>query len=345
MANGSTLDISIGSVLKIGMVVLAFYVLYLIKDILALVFFALIISILFDPAIDFLQKYKVPRALGTAFLYLSFFILVGGFFYSTANSFFSEIDSFSQMIQGYFQQAYPFLKDLKLDQFQNFEVFRQYLQNWAVTASSNIPSAAATLFGGFFSMITIFTISIFLSVEEKSTEKFIYLVSPRGYEDYICNLFSNVKAKVAAWFGSRVIGCIFVGILTFIMLWAFHLEGALTLALFAAVTNIIPIAGPLIAGAAMGMFALIESQPIEVVLILAGFTLIQQIEGNILTPLITKKMVGMPPVLVIVSLLVGARLWGTLGAILVIPMAGIIYESLREFLLKRKEDRIAGQSQ
>jgi len=338
MANGNTLDISLGSVLKIGLIVLAFYILYIIKDILALVFFAFIISVLFDPAIDFLQKYRVPRVLGTAFIYLSFFILVGGFFYLTANSFFSEIDNFAQMLQGYFQQAYPFLKDLKLDQFQNFEVFRQYLQNWAVTASSNIPSAAATLFGGFFSMITIFTISIFLSVDERSTEKFIYLISPKEYENYICNLFSNVKSKVSAWFGSRVIGCVFVGILTFVMLWAFHLEGALTLALFAAVTNIIPIAGPLIAGIAMGIFALIESQPIQAVLILVGFILIQQVEGNILTPLLTKKMVGIPPVLVIVSLLIGARLWGTLGAILVIPMAGILYEILREFLMKKKED-------
>jgi predicted PurR-regulated permease PerM len=164
------------------------------------------------------------------------------------------------------------------------------------------------------------------------------LISPKEYENYICNLFSNVKSKVSAWFGSRVIGCVFVGILTFVMLWAFHLEGALTLALFAAVTNIIPIAGPLIAGIAMGIFALIESQPIQAVLILVGFILIQQVEGNILTPLLTKKMVGIPPVLVIVSLLIGARLWGTLGAILVIPMAGILYEILREFLMKKKED-------
>jgi len=338
MANGNTLDISLGSILKIGLAVLAFYTLYLIKDILALVFFAFIISILFDPAIDLLQKYKVPRVLGTVFIYLSFFILVGGFFYLTANSFFSEIDSFSQLLQGYFQQAYPFLKDFNLEQFQNFEVFRQYLQDWAITASSNIPSAAATLFGGFFSMVTIFTISIFLSVEEKSVQKFIYLVSPKEYENYIYNLFSNVETKVAGWFGSRVFGCVFVGILTFIMLWSFHLDGALTLALFAAVSNIVPIAGPIIAGLFMGIFALIELQPVQAALILIGFVLIQQVEGNILTPLLTKKMVGIPPVLVVISLLIGARLWGALGAILVIPMAGIFYEFLKEFLQKRKED-------
>jgi len=71
---------------------------------------------------------------------------------------------------------------------------------------------------------------------------------------------------------------------------------------------------------------------------LFAFVLIQQIEGNILTPILTKKFIDLPPVLVLISLAIGGKLWGILGAILAIPLAGIIYEFLKDFLEKRKAE-------
>ena len=72
---------------------------------------------------------------------------------------------------------------------------------------------------------------------------------------------------------------------------------------------------------------------------LAAFIVIQQIEGNILTPVLTKKFIGLPPALVIVSLLVGGKLWGIMGAILAIPLAGIFFEFIGDFLRRRKEEK------
>jgi predicted PurR-regulated permease PerM len=68
--------------------------------------------------------------------------------------------------------------------------------------------------------------------------------------------------------------------------------------------------------------------------------LIQQIDANILTPILTKRFVGLPPALVLVSVLVGAQLWGVMGAILAIPMTGIVFEFLKDFLSKKKEGNI-----
>ena len=338
MADEKTLDISWGSILKIGLALVFFYILFLIQDILTLVIFSLIISVLFNPAIDFLQKRKVPRAIGTAFVYLLFFSLVSGFIYLTANTFSKELTNFSQLLPVYFEKAAPFLKDFNIDQLQSFEVFNKYLQGRLLTASTNIFSAASTFFGGIFTMVTIFTIAIFLSLEEKSIQKFLFLISPKKYEEYIYSLFSNVENKVAGWFGSRVLSCVFVGFFTYLLLEVFAIKYSLTLALFAAVGNIIPIAGPMVAGLFIGFFTLLDPGLKAAILVLIAFVLIHQIEGNVLTPLLTKKMIGIPPVLVIISLLIGARLWGMMGAILVIPMAGILYEFLREFLQKKKEE-------
>jgi len=67
------------------------------------------------------------------------------------------------------------------------------------------------------------------------------------------------------------------------------------------------------------------------------FILIQQIENNVLSPILMKKFVGLPPVLVLLSLVVGAKLWGALGAVLAVPLFGIIFEFLKEFLEKRRD--------
>ncbi|MDD4624744.1 MAG: AI-2E family transporter [Candidatus Paceibacterota bacterium] len=340
MANGNSLDISWGSLLKIGLALIFFYVIFLTQDILTLFIFSLIISVLFNPVIDFLQKRKIPRPAGTALVYLIFFLLVGGFVYFTADILSKELTNFSQLLPVYFEKAAPFLKDFNINQFQSFEVFNKYLQGILLAASSNIFSAASTFFGGIFTMFAIFTIAIFLSLEEKPVQKFLFLASPKKYEEYVCSRFSRIEAKVAGWFGSRVLSCVFVGILTYLLLESFAIKYSFTLSLIAAVTNIIPIAGPMVAGLFIGFFALLDPGLNAAILILIAFILIQQVEGNILTPMLTKKMVGIPPVVVIISLLVGARLWGIMGAILVIPMAGILYEFLKDFLQKKKEETI-----
>jgi predicted PurR-regulated permease PerM len=68
-----------------------------------------------------------------------------------------------------------------------------------------------------------------------------------------------------------------------------------------------------------------------------GVLIIHQVEGNIITPMLTKKFMEFPASLVLISLLVGQQLWGIMGAILAIPLFGIVYDFIREILKKRKD--------
>ena len=76
----------------------------------------------------------------------------------------------------------------------------------------------------------------------------------------------------------------------------------------------------------------------KAVFVSLAFVLIQQIEGNSLTPLRSRKLIGLSPVVVLIALAIGGELWGMVGAILAIPIAGILFEFLRDFLKKRKEE-------
>lgn len=336
MNNENLLDISWGTILKIGIAFLVFYILYLIRDILIWLIFALIISILFNSPIDFLQKRKVPRIIATLFIYITIFGILGFLICFSASPFISEIQKFSQFFSQYFEKLAPPLRGLGIEAFESFEIFTKSFQEWLVRASASIFSAISTIFGGIFSTLTIFTLALFLSLEEGGAEKTINIFISKERQAYILNLWKSCQQKVAGWFGARILACIFVGLCTYLALYLFKIDYPFALAIFSGVTNIIPIVGPIIAGLIMAILAAFDSLT-KAFLVLVVFTLIQQIEGNILTPILTKKFIGLPPVLVLISLMIGGKLWGILGAILAIPLAGIIYEFLRDFLKKRQE--------
>jgi len=336
MNDNRILDISWGTILKISLAFISFYILYLIRDILVWLIFALIVSVLFNPAIDFLYRRRLPRVLAIIFVYVAIFGILGLVIYWIAPIFVSEVQCFSQFFSQYFEKIAPPLKGLGMEAFESMESFTATFQGWLTKASASIFSAIAAIFGGIFSTITIFTIAIFLSLEEKGVEKAIALITPKKYEASVLTLWEKSQQKVAGWFGARILCCVFVGLASFFTLKLFNVNYAVSLGLFAGVMDIIPILGPLFAGIIITVFAALDSW-IKALFVLIVFILIQQIEGNILTPTLTKKFVGLPPVLVLISLAIGAKLLGILGAILAIPLGGIIYEFLRDFLKKRKE--------
>lgn len=339
MNEEKVLDISWGTILKIALAFLIFYIIYLVRDILVWFIFALIISLLFNPAIDFLKRLRVPRALAVIFVYVAFFGIFGLVIYSTIPMFVNEIQQFSQLFPQYFEKIAPSLKGLGIEAFESMESFTTALGNGLQRASSDILSALAIFFGGIGSTLFILAIALFLSLEEKGIEKVVALLSPKKYESFVLSLWEKSQIKVAGWFGSRILTCLFVGIAVFIMLkFAFNVKYSFILALLAGVLDFIPILGPFIAGALAFIFVALDSW-LKAIFVLIGFLLIQQIEGNLLSPVLTKKFVGLPPVLVLISLSIGGKLLGILGAVLAIPLAGILFEFTKDFLKKKKEER------
>jgi predicted PurR-regulated permease PerM len=338
MDNEKILDISWQTIMKFGIAILIFYLLYLMRDILVLIIFALIFSILFNPAIDFISRFKIPRVASVVIVYLGIFGIFGFLIYSIIPIFIYEIDQFTQLFPQYFDKMTPALQSLGIGALQNFESFTSMIEGEMVKASSSILSALGTIFGGIFSAGTVFSIAVFLSLEEKGIEKTLSLLFPKKYEAVVLNIWDKCQKKVAGWFGSRVLACFLVGLMTFLACKILAVKYAISFGLLAAVANIIPIIGPVLAGVVMVLFTLLTSWT-KAVFLLIIFILIQQIEGNLITPVLTKKFIGMPPVVVIIALIVGGKLWGLMGALLAMPLFGILFEFIKEFLKKKREER------
>ncbi len=336
----SKLDISFATIIKLSLAAIVVYVTFLIRHILLLVLFGLIISVLFDPAIDFFQRRRIPRPIATVALYLFVFGLIALTIYGTAPLFINEIQRFSQLFPRYFETLAPSLAGLGISAFSDSQSFINAVAGGVAKFSSNLFSALFVIFGGIFSTFFVITIAIFLSLEERSVERFISVLFPKRYEALALDLLARAQKKVSAWFLTRIFSCLFVGTLVYISLLLFNVQYPFSLGLFSGILNFIPMVGPLVMGSFIALLVALDSFP-KAVFVVLTFILIQQIEGSVLLPLLTKKFIGISPVLVLISLAIGGTLWGVMGAILAIPLAGILFEFLRDFVKKRKEEKPA----
>ena len=337
MENEQILDISWKTILKIAIAVLSFYFVYLIKDILVWFLFALIISILFNPAIDFFQKRRVPRILSVIFIYCSIFTALTFFIYFTVPNFISEIQHFSQFFPEYFEKISPTFKTLGVQAFENIDVFMATLNNTLTGFSGNIFNAMFAIFGGISSTVFVMIVAIFLSLEERVVERGLRLFFPKKYEAYVLSLWGECQKKVSKWFLSRIAACLFVGVLSCISFLILDVEYPFSLALLAGVLNFIPFMGPMITALLLLLIVGIDSMS-KALFVLVAFSVIQIIENSILTPALLKKCLGIPPALLLLTLAIGGALWGPLGAILCVPLGGILFEFIRDFLKKKREE-------
>ena len=264
---------------------------------------------------------------------------MGLLIYLTAPIFVYEIKQFSQSLPDYFERISPLLRQFGFDVAEGFSEITNILTGNLEKSSKGVISALLTFFGGLASTVFILAIAFFLSLEEKGVERVLILLSPKKYEAYIMTLFRRAQNKVAGWFGARILACLFVGVASFIVFYIFGIKYAFILALLAGILNFVPYVGPWITSVLLIVFVASSSTSWFLVFyILSAFLLIQLIENSLLTPVLMKKMIDLPPVLVLLALLVGSQIFGFLGTIFAVPVFGIVYEFLKEFLEKRKKD-------
>jgi len=336
MEQQSILNISWGTIFKICLAVICLYIVYLIRDIVVWFIFALVISILFNFLIDPLERKRIPRAIGTTVSYFSIFVLLSFFIYKTSSIFLSEIKEFAQNLPQYLQQISPFLEKLGIQAAQNTKSLAGALELNLEKASQNIFNALFSVFGGVFSTIFIISLAFFISLEKGLVERILITFSSPGHHEYLYYLLEKSKKKVGGWFISKVIGVLFVGATTYVILRIFNVEYAFILSLLAGIFDFIPIVGPILAGLVITFIVALTSF-FQALFVLLALIIIQILEGNLVLPLLFKKFVGISPALVLIALAVGGKLWGILGAVLVVPLAGIIFEILRDYLEKQRQ--------
>lgn len=320
-------DISTSAVLRIVFVLLGLIFLYLIRDILMIVFFAIIIAAAVSGPVGWLQKKKIPRILGVAFIYLIILLAVGLVASMVMPLLVDQV--------GHLAGQFPALMEkvgLSLQQWWgNYKIntnLQEILNQFSAKlgqATSNIFASAVSVFGGMFSAMVILVISFYLSLQERGIKDFVLSLTPEIHQPYVTSLIGRIQNKIGKWLRGLLLLMLIVGTLTYIGLSALGVKYALLLALVAGFLEIIPFIGP-ITSMILAAIITFAQLPFLAFLVLILYIVIQQFENYIVVPQVMKRAVGLNPITIIIAILIGAKLAGVLGIILSVPLTASLGE-------------------
>lgn len=333
-----TIEISSGTILRAIFILLLLWFLYLVRDILFLVFFAIIIVSAIDPIVDWFQKRKIPRSLTVIVFYILFLAVLGAAIGLLVPPLTSEVrglgENFPVIIEklsGYF---------LIVRDYAMSHNFQQQISNFTGSAAEKISQAGSSLFsgtvsfiGGIFEFVVVLSIAFYMSVQEKGIKKFFASLMPNEHREYVSGLVDRIQFKMGRWLQGQLFLMLIIFALDYVGLLLIGAPYALVLALIAGILEIIPYIGPLISAVIAVAISFLHG-PVTGLLVLGLFTLVQQLEGYVITPLVMKKAVGLNPVVVILALMIGAKLGGVMGIIVAVPIAAVLGEVIGDLVKK-----------
>ncbi|MDU5504144.1 MAG: AI-2E family transporter [Anaerococcus vaginalis] len=195
--------------------------------------------------------------------------------------------------------------------------------------TSIINSVSSTL----VTIITAMIFSIFVLINKKDLKilanRIIYSLFKRETADEINKVASLSYSSFSSYLNSKALSSLILGILVFVGMLILKIPFAAMAAILVAIADFIPYVGPLIATVIMMILIFIES-PFQSLVFLIFLLIAQQVQGSIIYPAIAGKTIGLPSIWVIVSIAIGASLFGIAGMIVSIPIASILYTLMNE---------------
>ena len=326
-----------GVVFRTFLLILAIWFLYMIREILALLFIAILIVAAIDPAVDWMHKRKIPRAAGVLVVYLLFFAVISLSISFLIPPLVSQFGDFSQKAPFYWQEINKTFGNVNnFFQAHSLGFGQQTLEN-SNDKLSSLPGAIFSetvgLVSNFISILIILVMAFYMTVKEDGIKKFIVSITPESHKDYADSLTERIEQKIGRWVQGQLFLMLSIFILDFVGLSIIGVPYALALALFAGVLEIVPYIGPIVS-AIPGIILGTLISPVTGLMTLLLYFFTQQFESHIIVPQVMKKAVGLNPVAVILALLVGLKLGGVLGAILAIPLATAVSVFVSDLMKK-----------
>jgi predicted PurR-regulated permease PerM len=328
----NVISISTATFVKAVVIVLALWLLWYLRDVIAILFSSLLLSALIAPFADWFSRNRVPRSLAVIIVYVML-VLIG-----TVISLVLVpviIEQVTQLLgSGLFSQTLVDDAREKLNAFFNLqEVVRALAQSFLDGNSSlftGIFNRVTGLLNAVVAVFAVLMLTFYMVVEEDAAKKFFKHLAPVEYQPYLSQLFNKMQVKIGAWLRGQIALGFIVGFASWIGLTIVGVPYALLLGVIAGLLEIVPYVGP-IASAVPAVIIGFTVSPLKGLLTLGLYILVQQLENNLLVPKVMQKFIGLNPVVSIVALLVGFKIGGVLGSILAIPvatMAAVVMEDL-----------------
>ncbi|MBX4198773.1 AI-2E family transporter [Candidatus Parcubacteria bacterium] len=330
--------ITTGSWVRAVIVIIVVLALFLIKDLLLVLLASIVIASAIEPAAVWAKRKGIPRLPSIIGIYISAALVFAGLFYFL---FIPLLGEFT----GFIAQFPDYASSLSQDTLFGSSAISLgdiagRVNDLLLSFSQGVFTSASFVFGGFFSFILIVILSFYLAVQEDGVGKFLKVITPWKEERYIIDLWDRSKKKIGLWMQGQLLLAVIIAVLVYLGLLLLRLPHALLLSVAAGVFEIVPLFGPIIAAIPAVLVAFGAGGMPQALIVAGLYLIIHQFENQLIYPLVVKKVIGVPPMVSILALLIGGKLAGFLGILISVPMAAILMEFLSD-LEREKSARIA----
>ena len=337
-------------------VFLAFWLLFRFREVLFLLFIAIILGTATKPAVDWLATRRVPRVYGEVLVYILLLLALAGFILLAVPMILEQSTALASLAATYYGKLRELLFASNSSLLRRLAInlpfslqLETLIQNTQPAAPA-APGAAATpetadlvaqafQYAGLavrvlFSVVAVFLMGFYWSLEGDRAIRSIMLFFPADRREEIRSIVEAIQAKLGGYLLGQSLLCLTIGGLQLIAYLIIGLPNALVLGLIAGVMEAVPTVGPAL-GALPALLIAASTDPSKIIWVLASTGVIQFLENNLLVPRIMDKSVGVNPLLTLLSLAALSSLMGLPGALMAIPIAAILQLIFGRLVLDR----------
>jgi predicted PurR-regulated permease PerM len=336
-------EIAPRSILRVLATVAGVWLLFQLRAVVLLLVVALIFAGTFNPLVEWMERRGLKRIYALTALFVALLAVTSTLLVLFLPSFAEQLAQIVRELPRHRDQLVVLLQQREFTAPLARAVQNAGLEQAVARMESNLVGYSPQVVTALGWAVTTLFLSFYLLADGKRMQGAVYALVPRAYHMRLARIFQNLEGIVGGYMRGQLItsGCI--ALFTFVLLVVCKVPNALSLALLAALADVIPFIGGLLATAPAVLSALSAGLPTGIVVLVALF-IYQEFENRVLVPKVYGHVLRLAPTTVVLALVTGGVLLGVMGALLALPIAAGVQMMLFELRVEMPGDDSADRS-
>ncbi len=233
-----------------------------------------------------------------------------------------------------------YIRSVEVNWEQMLQDIGAFVKTGAGTVLDSTFSAMQSLVNGVTAVGIGFIFAVYILLQKeillRQCRKLIYAFLPEREADWLIRVARLTENTFSSFMTGQCMEAVILGAMFFVVLTVLRMPYALLIGVLIGFTALIPMVGAFI-GCAVGAFLILLTNPMQALVFIGVFLVLQQVEGNLIYPYVVGNSVGLPSVWVLVAVTLGGSMMGVLGMLVFIPLVSVFYSLLKEEVNRRLE--------
>lgn len=299
-----TIEIGHRTIIFTILFLLSVYLLWKLNGIVTGLFISFLIMTAVNPLVVALEKWRVPRQISGLLILL---LILG-----------SLASGIAVLVPAMIDQTGTFLTQLPhLAEQLGFELDPAFISSQLGSIPQNVFRVISGAFSNVLAVFAVLVVSYYLILERKYIPKRLTVLFGDG-EPEVEALLTHIEVRLGGWIRGQIVLCLIIGAAVYVGLFALSIPYAIPLAIIGGVLEAVPNIGPTVSMIPAAIVGFTIS-PLHGGIVVLLYFAIQQLENYLIVPFVMRKAVGLNPLVTLVSLMIGLKLGGPIGAVLAVP--------------------------